>query len=545
MSHHRNNRSARFQIFRSVFLFHNSLSNFRTYIFGLESEFFSHQIDCFSIQTLIDGNHDTDTHTSGDYLVDRNIHHRCQFISRNEFGQLQHLAVRHFLIFQFLHTVGSHLAFLFTIFGSLILTFGCQTSKSLFYLLCYIFLAYLLFDNRFLEAILIIIFTVIIATLVVATIVTAFALHIRSRSSKARSSHVVHVHLLFVDTVPFFLVSGCVNIIFHSTLLQFRVILANLFDDSFFHQLLLILTDFLFLFTFTAFLFLRFFLRTGRLVQCSQVNLTDYIDFRTQFRLTDLEYLFFFRSFFLYFYRCLRGYFRRYCFHRLFHAVMFFRLHRCNFYLRLFFNHFLHYFFNFCRLLFHYRFRLFHRFRFYSLRLLHRLCLFDRFNLFSHRFRLNRCYHLFYLHLRFLPHFRLSYWTSFNSFFLLFRFFLNFLSSTTVQFIQVNFPDRFKLRACILRYDCFDHIFRLRFFRLLFKAFNRNRRLITILILTFLNETLRLKSKVLICTKLFYEYSVLLLANFCIRISLNGIPLLLQELNYRRDSYVQISCNFV
>ena len=56
---------------------------------------------------------------------------------------------------------------------------------------------------------------------------------------------------------------------------------------------------------------------------------------------------------------------------------------------------------------------------------------------------------------------------------------------------------------------------------MLFEAFNRNRCLITILILTFLNETLRFKSKVLIRTKLFYEYSVLLLANFCIRISLN------------------------
>ena len=41
------------------------------------------------------------------------------------------------------------------------------------------------------------------------------------------------------------------------------------------------------------------------------------------------------------------------------------------------------------------------------------------------------------------------------------------------------------------------------------------------------------------------QFTVLLLTNFGIRISLNGIPFLLQELNYRRDSYIQISCNFV
>ena len=45
-------------------------------------------------------------------------------------------------------------------------------------------------------------------------------------------------------------------------------------------QFLLVLTDFLFLFTFATLLLLRFFLRTSRLVQCSQVDLTDHIDLR-------------------------------------------------------------------------------------------------------------------------------------------------------------------------------------------------------------------------------------------------------------------------
>ena len=216
---------------------------------------------------------------------------------------------------------------------------------------------------------------------------------------------------------------------------------------------------------------------------------------------------------------------------------MFFRLHRCSFYyLRLFLFHFFYYFFNFYRLCPHYRFRHYYGLNYHWSRL----------------YCSNRGYHhLFFLHLGFsllglLFYFGLNDGPFYNRYFLfLFRLFLHLFRFTTIQFIQINFSDRFKLRTCILRYDCLNHIFRLRFLRLLFEAFNRNRRLVTFLILTFLYETLRFKSKVLICTKLFYEYSVLLLANFCIRISLYGMPFLLQELNYRRDPYVQISCNFV
>ena len=300
---------------------------------------------------------------------------------------------------------------------------------------------------------------------------TAFTLYIRSRSSKVGSRHVVHVHLLLVDTVPFLLVN--VSVIFRSHFRLLEIILTNLFDDSFLHQLLLILTDFIFLFAFTAFLFLRFFLGTSRLVQCCQVNLADHIYLRTQFRLTDFEDLIVFRRFFLC--RCCRCDFCRCCFYRSFHSVIFFRLHRCSFYLRLFFNHFFHYFFNFCRFLFYCRFRLFHRFRSYRLRLFHCLRLFHRFSLsyrfglfycfslFHHWFGLNRCCHLFHLRFGFFLHFRFNNRSFHNRFFFLFRFFFHLFCFTTVQFIQVYFPDRFKLRTCILRYDCLDHIFRLRF----------------------------------------------------------------------------------
>ena len=284
VSHHCNNRSARLQIFRCIFFFNDSLCHFRTYIFCLESELFCHQIDCFRIQTLVDGNHDTNAHTSSDNLIDRYIHHRCQFVSRNKLGQLQYLAVCHFLIFQFLHTVGSHFTLFFTVFGRLVLTFGCQTCKSFFYLFCYVFLAHFLFDNRLLEAILIIVVisSVIISlsalTVVIAITIAAFTLYIRSRRSKVGSRNVINVYLFFIDTVAFFLSSICA--FFRTVLHHFRIILTDFFDDGFLHQFLLVLTDFLFLFTFATLLLLRFFLRTSRLVQCSQVDLTDHIDLR-------------------------------------------------------------------------------------------------------------------------------------------------------------------------------------------------------------------------------------------------------------------------
>ena len=70
VSHHRYNWSTWLQIFRSIFFFHDSLCHFRTYIFGLETKLFGYQIDCFRIQTLVDGNHHTNTHTSCNNLID-------------------------------------------------------------------------------------------------------------------------------------------------------------------------------------------------------------------------------------------------------------------------------------------------------------------------------------------------------------------------------------------------------------------------------------------------------------------------------------------
>ena len=128
VSHHSYNRRTRFQIFLRIFFFDDSLCHFRTYIFRLKAELFCHQINRFRIQTLVDRNHYTDTHTSSDNLINRYIHHTRQLIGCYELRQLQHFAFFHLLVFQFLHTVGNHLPFFLTVFGSLVFTFRCQTS---------------------------------------------------------------------------------------------------------------------------------------------------------------------------------------------------------------------------------------------------------------------------------------------------------------------------------------------------------------------------------------------------------------------------------
>ena len=145
VSHYGYNRCTRLQIFRSIFILRYRFSYVRTYILSLEAKFISNQVDCFRIQTLIDRYHDTDTHTSTDNLIDRDVHHAGQLVCRNKLRQLQHFAFRHFLIFQLLLTVESCFTFLFTIFGCFILSFSRQTSQSFFYLLSYIFITYLNF----------------------------------------------------------------------------------------------------------------------------------------------------------------------------------------------------------------------------------------------------------------------------------------------------------------------------------------------------------------------------------------------------------------
>ena len=482
VTHHRYNRSTRLQIFLGIFFLNDCLSHFRTYIFCLETEFFRYHIDCFRIQTLVDGNHHADAHTSGDNLRNGNIHHARQLIGSHELGQLQYLAFRHFLVFQFLHTAGCHVTFLLTVFRTLILAFGSEACQSFLYLLCHILFTYFLLDYRFLEAVFILVLT---GLLVITPLLAAFQTIV---SATLEVGCIVDIHLFLVNADALFLAVGIVAI--------FRLIIVttNLLDNGFLHQLLLILALLFFFFTlFPLFLF-RFLLRTCRLIQRSKVYLSDDVNLRYKLRLMYFEYFFFF--FFIFrnsFFGCSGSRLRvrnRYgfCSHR-----------RC--------------FFFFCR-----RSRFNHRSR---CRLGLRFGNGFRFRSLNNRCRFFRLYFFNHRHLRFH------------------RFFLFFHSMFAIQFIQINLPDRLKLRTYIFGNHSLYHLFSFRLFLcFLVITVNSHRCLVAFLTLTFLNETLRFQFKILICTKLFHKQVVLLVGNLRIGICFNGISLLLQELNYRRDSYI-------
>ena len=516
MTHDGNNRRTRFQILFRILLLYNGLCHFRTDIFSLVSELFRHQIDGFSIQTLVDRHHDTDTHASSDDLRHGNIHHACQLVGSHEFRYLQHSAVRHFAVFLLLHTAVRYIALVLTVFGSLALTFGSEACQGFFYLLSYVFLANLLLDDRFLETIPVIVVTVVlVATLVITTttgtLLTAACMRSFTSTTTVVASTlevgcIVNIHLLLIIiNAETFLLVGVGIGIFLLAILRFGVFATDFFDDRLFHQLLLILTNLLLLFALLTFLLFGFLLRACRLVQCRQINLTDDIDLRNKLRLVnceDFRFTTLCRRFFchgrfrLFPDRC-RG-------SRCFFFYYFFRYYRsgvgCRFFcndcwLRFFFHH---------RSRFGSRSRLRFRFRFRSeLRLRFRFGLRFRFFLYHRR----RCFHFLFFH------------------FFYYRF--------PVQFIQVYFSDRFKLRTCIFGYNSL-YFFNFRFLRSLsFVTIDRYRCFVTVFILPFLNETFRFKSKILICTELFHEQGILLLVNFCVGVCLNGKSFFLQELNDR------------
>ena len=145
VSHHSHDRRTRHPVFFVVVFFVglDGFHHFGTYIFGLETEFFSYDINCFRIQTLVNGNHDTDTHTSTDNLRHRNVHHVGKVIGSHKLRQLQHLAFHFFLFHQFVFTLLDGIAFVATVLGTFIILISLvgQTGQGFLYLLLYIFLA--------------------------------------------------------------------------------------------------------------------------------------------------------------------------------------------------------------------------------------------------------------------------------------------------------------------------------------------------------------------------------------------------------------------
>ena len=257
MPHDGHNRRARYQIFLIVFFLIHRFGNFRTDILRLETELFGHQINGLGIQALVDRDHDADTHTRTDNLSDRHIHHHGQFVRGNEFGKFQHLAFC-CLFFELLFHGGTGiLPFFLTVFGALSgFVLVRQTSQRLFYLLCYVLVRYLCLDDRLLAVLVLIMFT---ATLLVGPGgIIPFLPILLARYG-------IHIHTFLADTDAFLLAFG--RILPRSALTRtVSASLAVLF------------------FALLAFLFLRLFLRTGRLVQSRQIYMSLHLELGSSLR---------------------------------------------------------------------------------------------------------------------------------------------------------------------------------------------------------------------------------------------------------------------
>ena len=129
-----------FEIFGVVHLIVDSLGNFGTGIFGLETELLGHDIDGLSVETHVDGNHHAQAHTCADDLVHGNVHHGCEVVGSHKLGEFEHLLFGCFHCCHFALFLAHGITFLTTPLGGLLWSLGCKACKRLLYLTLYVFL---------------------------------------------------------------------------------------------------------------------------------------------------------------------------------------------------------------------------------------------------------------------------------------------------------------------------------------------------------------------------------------------------------------------
>ena len=245
VTHHGYDWSTRNQVVLIILFLAHGFLNLCTYVFCLEAELLSHHVDGFSIQTLVDRNHDTYTHQGRDNLSNADIHHRSQLANGNELSELQGLAFLLLLTSLILQLLLNCLTLLLTILSTLlVLALAGQTGKSLLNLACYslvvhLYLALVAAVVVIALIIIVIIISVLVSVLFVATIITSI-LAITTIAIIILCFG-IDVNTLFVNT---------------NTLLTLAVLLSQFF------------------LTFLTALLLRLLLRTSALIQRRKVNLT-------------------------------------------------------------------------------------------------------------------------------------------------------------------------------------------------------------------------------------------------------------------------------
>ena len=251
VTHHGYDWSTRNQVVLIILFLAHGFLNLCTYVFCLEAELLSHHVDGFSIQTLVDRNHDTYTHQGRDNLSNADIHHRSQLANGNELSKLQGLAFLLLLASLILQLLLNSLTLLLTILSTLlVLALAGQTGESLLYLACNSLVVHL---NLALVAAVVIAAVVIIVIIIISILVsillvvaTIVALILAITIGTVVLSLGIDVNTLLVDT---------------NTLLAIIVLLRQL------------------LFTLLAALLLRLLLRTSALIERRKINLTQHLRF--------------------------------------------------------------------------------------------------------------------------------------------------------------------------------------------------------------------------------------------------------------------------
>lgn len=168
MTHNGHNRRTRYEIALVVLLLAHGFLHLCTDVLGLEAKLLSHHVDGLSIETLVDGGHDTNAHQRGDDLRHGNVHHRSQLRHGNELGELQYLALLLLLTCLGVELLLYSLTLLLAVLGTtLVLRLAGETCQRLLYLTCHVLLVHL---QGLLRAVAVfLLLTVVLASLLVGS----------------------------------------------------------------------------------------------------------------------------------------------------------------------------------------------------------------------------------------------------------------------------------------------------------------------------------------------------------------------------------------
>ncbi len=262
MSHDGDDGCAGLQVVLVVLLLVYGVLHLGRHIFCREPELLGHDVDGLGLQSLVDAGHDADGHTGRDDLHHGHVHHRCQLADGDELGELEHLRLcclgSHFLA----HALGHGVALLLAVLGALLVLCGLrrEACQRLLHLACHVLLAHLLYGLHGLLALLLLLSAGLLALLVAEVLVAALVLLL--------SAALLALLLLLLGS----LLNVYAPAAYALALLLLAAALLAVGAALLVGLLLALL----------AFLLFRLLLRTGTLVQCREVNLSEHVHLRSQ-----------------------------------------------------------------------------------------------------------------------------------------------------------------------------------------------------------------------------------------------------------------------